>query len=98
MMATFWRRSLRSSMLPSTEDITRPTKGYFLTSFLLMKGLLDTRQTNDNLDKKFIADLILQILSYVAQKELENNKRRQQQGMEVMPIINGKRTSLKTGR
>ena len=60
--------------------------------------LLDTRQTNDNLDKKFIADLVLQILSYVAQKELENNKRRQQQGMEVMPIINGKKTSLKTGR
>lgn len=60
--------------------------------------LLDTRQSNDNLDRKFIADLVLQILSYVAQKELENTKRRQQQGMEVMPIINGKRTSLKTGR
>lgn len=60
--------------------------------------LLDTRQSNDNLDRKFIADLVLQILSYVAQKELENTKRRQQQGIEVMPIINGKRTSLKTGR
>ena len=60
--------------------------------------LLDTRQSDNNLDKKFIADLVLQILSYVAQKELENNKRRQQQGMDVMPIINGKKTSLKTGR
>lgn len=60
--------------------------------------LLDTRQSNDNLDRKFIADLVLQILSYVAQKELENTKRRQQQGIEVMPIINGKRISLKTGR
>ena len=60
--------------------------------------LLDTRQSNDNLDRKFIADLVLQILSYVAQKELENTKRRQKQGMEVMPVINGKRTSLKTGR
>lgn len=60
--------------------------------------LLDTRQSNDNLDRKFIADLVLQILSYVAQKELENTKRRQQQGIEVMPVINGKRTSLKTGR
>lgn len=60
--------------------------------------LLDTRASNDNLDRKFIADLVLQILSYVAQKELENNKRRQQQGMAVMPVINGKKTSLKTGR
>lgn len=60
--------------------------------------LLDTRQSNDNLDRKFIADLVLQILSYVAQKELENTKRRQKQGMEVMPVINGKKTSLKTGR
>ena len=54
--------------------------------------LLDTRQSNDNLDRKFIADLVLQILSYVAQKELENTKRRQQQGIEVMPVINGKRS------
>lgn len=60
--------------------------------------LLDTRQSGDNLDKKFISDLVLQILSYVAQKELENTRRRQQQGIEVMPVINGKRTSLKTGR
>lgn len=60
--------------------------------------LLDTRQADDNLDKKFIADLVLQILSYVAQKELENTRHRQKQGMEVMPIINGKKTSLKTGR
>lgn len=39
--------------------------------------LLDTRQSGDNLDKRFIADLVLQILSYVAQKELENTRRRQ---------------------
>lgn len=60
--------------------------------------LLDTRQSGDNLDKRFIADLVLQILSYVAQKELENTRRRQKQGMDVMPVINGKKTSLKTGR
>ena len=54
--------------------------------------LLDTRQSDDNLDKKFIADLVLQILSYVAQKELENTRRRQKQGMDVMPVINGKKT------
>lgn len=33
--------------------------------------LLDTRQSGDNLDKRFIADLVLQILSYVAQRNLK---------------------------
>lgn len=60
--------------------------------------LLDTRETEGSLDKKFVADLVLQILSYVAQKELENNKKRQEQGIAVMPIVNGKKVSLKTGR
>ena len=60
--------------------------------------LLDTRELEGSLDKRFIADLVLQILSYVAQKELENNKRRQEQGIAVMPVINGKKVSLKTGR
>ena len=60
--------------------------------------LLDTREAEGSLDKRFIADLVLQILSYVAQKELENNKKRQKQGIDVMPVINGKKTSLKTGR
>ena len=60
--------------------------------------LLDTREAEGSLDKRFIADLVLQILSYVAQKELENNKKRQQQGISVMPVIDGKKTSLKTGR
>lgn len=60
--------------------------------------LLNTQDTDGNLDKRFIADLVLQILSYVAQKELENTRRRQQQGIAVMPIVDGKRVSLKTGR
>lgn len=60
--------------------------------------LLDTRETEGSLDKRFIADLVLQILSYVAQKELENNRRRQQQGISVMPVVDGKKVSLKTGR
>ena len=43
--------------------------------------LLDTRANDDNLDNRFIADLVLQILSYVAQKERENIRRRQEQGI-----------------
>jgi len=59
--------------------------------------LLDTSRTADTLDNRFVADLVLQILSYVAQKERENIKSRQKQGIEVMPIVDGKRVSLRTG-
>ncbi len=42
--------------------------------------LLDTRQGKD-LMGTFIADLVLQILSFVAQSERENIRRRQQEGI-----------------
>lgn len=61
--------------------------------------LLDTRSTNGNdLERTFIADLVLQILSYCAQKERENILIRQKQGIAAMKIVDGKKVSLKTGR
>lgn len=61
--------------------------------------LLDTRQIDGKtLDNRFVADLVLQILSYVAQKERDNIKLRQQQGIDLMPEVNGKKVSTKTGR
>ena len=45
--------------------------------------LLDTRQRADNLTGAFIADLVLQILSYVAQVERENTRRRQREGIDA---------------
>ena len=61
--------------------------------------LLDTRSTNgSDLERTFIADLVLQILSYCAQKERENILIRQKQGIDAMKIVNGKKVSLKTGR
>lgn len=48
---------------------------------ILDMPLLDTSQTADTLDKKFIADLVLQILCYTAEKERENIKERQRQGI-----------------
>ena len=61
--------------------------------------LLDTSiSSKENLDGRFIADLVLQILSYVAEKERENTKNRQAQGYAVMPVVNGKKVSLKTGK
>ena len=54
--------------------------------------------TNENsLDIKFLSDMILQILSYVAERERASIKIRQRQGIDVMPVINGKRVSRKTG-
>ena len=43
--------------------------------------LLDTRQKNADLTGTFIADLVLQILCYVAQVERENIKQRQAEGI-----------------
>jgi len=59
--------------------------------------LLDTTTDPNNLDNRFIADLVLQILSYVAQKERESIRQRQRQGIDSMPVIDGKRVSVKTG-
>lgn len=43
--------------------------------------LLDTRKSSENLTGTFIADLVLQILSYVAQTERENIRQRQTEGI-----------------
>ena len=45
--------------------------------------LLDTSQSNNSLDQRFIADLVLQILSYTAERERLNIKQRQKQGIDV---------------
>lgn len=65
---------------------------------ILDMPLLDTSTATENLDRRFIADLVLQILCYTAEKERENIRKRQRQGIDVMPIVDGKRISLKTGR
>lgn len=45
--------------------------------------LLDTRNKDKTLTGKFIADIVLQILSYVAQIERENIKQRQFEGIKA---------------
>lgn len=60
--------------------------------------LLDTSTATENLDKRFIADLVLQILCYTAEKERESIRKRQREGISVMPIVDGRRVSVKTGR
>lgn len=55
--------------------------------------LLDTRQTGRNLTGTFVADLVLQILSYVAQTEREDIHQRQMEG-----IAAAKRRGVRFGR
>ena len=59
--------------------------------------LLDTSTTTANLTDRFISELVLQILSFVAEQERENIRKRQRQGIDVMPVVDGKRVSAKTG-
>ena len=44
--------------------------------------LLDTTSGPDDLDHKFIADLVLQILSYISEKERVHIRERQRQGID----------------
>jgi len=48
--------------------------------------LLSTNNSEKDLTGKFIADLVLQILSYVAQSERENIKTRQREGIEAAKL------------
>lgn len=58
--------------------------------------LLDT--STNIVARAFVTDLILQVLTYVVKKEREKLKRNIVQGVAVMPVVNGKKVSLKTGR
>ncbi len=60
---------------------------------ILDMDLLDTRGDNNSLDRKFICDLTLQILAYVAEKERINIRARQAQG-----IAAAKANNVKFGR
>lgn len=60
---------------------------------ILDMDLLDTRADNNSLDRKFICDLVLQILAYVAEKERINIRTRQQQGIAL-----AKQNNVKFGR
>lgn len=58
--------------------ITKEKMAYMV---VLDMPLLDTRQTGKDLTGTFVADLVLQILSYVAQTERENIRQRQMEGI-----------------
>lgn len=55
--------------------------------------LLDTRHKVNGITGKFLADLVLQVLSYVAQVERENINQRQREGIKI-----AKEKGIKFGR
>lgn len=57
------------------------TKEKFVDIVVMDMPLLDTREKDGSLTGRFIADLVLQILSYVAQTEREFIKKRQAEGI-----------------
>lgn len=58
------------------------TKNINCDIVVLDMNLLDTRSDN-NLVGKFISDIVLQILSFVAEKERDNIKQRQAEGIKI---------------
>lgn len=62
------------------------TKERRLDVVVLDMPLLDTRQRGRDLTGTFVADLVLQILSYVAQTERENIRQRQKEGIAAAKL------------
>lgn len=60
---------------------------------VLDMNLLDTRSENKNLVGRFIADIVLQILSFVAENERNTLKQRQAEGIKI-----AKEKGVKFGR
>lgn len=63
-----------------------------------MRDLLDTRKGKD-LIGTLISDIVVKLLSYVAETERQNIRKRQAEGIAAMPVdANGRKISKKTGR
>ena len=74
-------RKLKKGDLLVVKSIDRLGRNY--NEILEQWRMLDTREKGENLTGTFIADLVLQILSYVAQTERENIRQRQLEGIEA---------------
>ena len=97
------KRNMRSKDLLYLSSLDRLGRSYFevveqfhelindigIDIVVLDMPLLDTRNTDGGLTRKFISDLVLQVLSYVAEQERLNIRERQRQGIEIAKA-NGK--------
>ncbi|MCD7729245.1 MAG: recombinase family protein [Clostridia bacterium] len=75
------------------QEWTRITKKICADIVVLDMPLLDTRERADSLVGKFIADIVLQVLSFVAENERANIKVRQAEG-----IAEARKKGVKFGR
>jgi len=75
------------------EEWSDITKRIGADIFVMDMPLLDTRESKENLTGKLISDIVLQLLSYVDQKERENIIIRQREG-----IAAAKRRGVRFGR
>jgi len=69
-----------NEILNEWQEITKDIK---VNIKVLDMPLLDTTQNPETLTSTFVADLVLQILSYVAQTERDFNKKRQSEGIAI---------------
>lgn len=65
------------------QEWTNITKVIGADIVVLDMPLLDTREKQNNLTGKFISDIVLQLLSYVAETERVNIKQRQKEGIAI---------------
>ena len=76
-----------------TSEWKRITREIGADILVLDMPLLDTRDKNDSLMGKFISDVVLQVLSFVAENERINIKARQEEGIKI-----AKEKGVKFGR
>lgn len=79
-----------SSIIKEWNHITNILK---VNIYVIDMPLLDTRTEGNNLINKFVSDLVLQILSFVAETERDNIKQRQAEGIAL-----AKKRGVKFGR
>lgn len=65
------------------EEWSKITKKIGANIRVLDMPLLDTSSTDENLIGRFISDIVLQILSFVAENERQNIKQRQAEGIKI---------------
>lgn len=69
------------------------TKDKNVNIYVIDMPMLDTRKSPDNLWGVFVTDLVLQLLSFIAENERINIKQRQAEGIKI-----AKRNGVKFGR
>ena len=75
------------------DEWTKITKTIGADILVIDMPLLDTRTKGENLVGKFISDIVLQVLSFVAENERVNIKQRQAEGIRI-----AKEKGVKFGR